>query len=119
MSAGETVGSTAPRLPSMAQYGLGSWFFLPATDEYWLNKIDEVEEWLAPTTVIQYNAPPKSLDERGARECAVCMTMPVTTALKPCGHSVLCQRCMEISVQNHFRCPVCRQGIESVYTGFF
>eukprot|EP00301_Raphidiophrys_heterophryoidea_P020449 c5138_g1_i1.p1 GENE.c5138_g1_i1~~c5138_g1_i1.p1 ORF type:complete len:339 (-),score=59.72 c5138_g1_i1:183-1199(-) len=52
-------------------------------------------------------SPPLSPQSR-AIECNVCFETPRNTLL-PCGHSVMCEKCTESTLQGSAMCPICRK----------
>jgi hypothetical protein len=53
----------------------------------------------------------------GVKECCVCLDVPPTVLVDPCGHLCLCDTCNEILsvLSNQKRlCPVCRTPIDKV-----
>ena len=53
----------------------------------------------------------------GERECVVCMDAESDSALKPCGHGVMCARCCAdvVNASGRSTCPCCRVEIKGVY----
>ncbi|TNJ28488.1 Ankyrin repeat protein 2 [Giardia muris] len=54
--------------------------------------------------------PPRG-DELYDDFCCVCMDEPVSVALLPCRHAVLCATCLSVTGRN---CPVCRQEVQEI-----
>ena len=51
-----------------------------------------------------------------SRECAICLDVPKTVRLRPCGHACCCVPCMIGLYQGPFpvRCPLCRKNVELI-----
>ncbi len=51
--------------------------------------------------------------------CTVCTENPVSQALVPCGHAVLCPSCIQRLEGRDLRCPVCRSSANAVMTVYY
>ncbi|KAF4668921.1 hypothetical protein FOZ61_005432 [Perkinsus olseni] len=50
--------------------------------------------------------------------CSICLTIPINTALLPCGHTALCSDCARLLQQDpsNAKCPICRARVISSVT---
>jgi len=56
---------------------------------------------------------PKNDAAEEENSCVVCMSEPKSSAVIPCGHVCLCQRCGEtLQKQPQAKCPICRTGVQ-------
>ena len=51
----------------------------------------------------------------GGRECVICMSDVADTAVLPCRHMCLCNKCADALRYQSSRCPICRTPIQSLW----
>ena len=52
----------------------------------------------------------KVFEDKTEKDCAVCLCVPKTTVIVPCGHFYTCMDC----AKKLDRCPICRGGIQKL-----
>jgi len=69
-------------------------------------KSRQVQSSLAMTAPIKRIAPLSVEDGK----CCVCNTKQLMLRLIPCGHAVVCRRCLPVFMDEHNQCPLCSMG---------
>jgi hypothetical protein len=48
-------------------------------------------------------------------ECQICMASPASTWFEPCGHTIVCQQCLNDFLKKYDKCMLCRGKISKVH----
>ncbi|XP_063700843.1 uncharacterized protein LOC134831115 [Culicoides brevitarsis] len=80
---------------------------------------NEVQKKTNPLKIHSENDKKATFSDEKEKECIICLSADITTALISCGHLKYCQKCADDILANDKRCPLCRQTVTSSIKIFF